>query len=356
MFNYQTIKKYSFTFAAFGIAALALGGCGSKSDVRDRISIVGSSTVFPFSSVVAEQFAGSTGFPVPKVEATGTGGGMKIFCSGTGLGGVDITNASRRMKLTEWNDCHKNGVNEILEIKIGYDGIVLANSKSGPNMDISRKDLYLALAKEVPIDGKLVKNPYKLWSDVDPSLPKTKIEVMGPPPTSGTRDAFAELVLEKGAEDIPFLKALKKSDEEKFKSAATAIREDGAWKDMGENDNLIVQALASSSETFGVFGYSFYEENKDRIKAALIDGQEPELHKIMEGKYPASRSLYFYVKKANISLIPSIRDFIIEFTAPKAAGVNGYLVDRGLIPLKEDDLKQQANVAINSILMKPPEK
>ena len=344
--------KYGMMFMA--VAAIGLAGCGKKEEVRNRIAIVGSSTVFPFSSVVAEQFATSSGNQVPKVESTGTGGGMKIFCSSTGLSGVDITNASRPMKKSEWDDCQKNGIKDIIELKIGYDGIVIADSKDGAELNLSRKDIYLALAKQVPIDGKLVDNPYKLWSDVNPALPKTKIEVMGPPPTSGTRDAFVELIMEKGAEEIPLLKALKEKDKDAFKAASTAIREDGAWKDMGENDNLIVQALTTNKEAYGIFGYSFYEENKDRLKAATIDGEIPELHKIIEGKYPASRSLYFYTKKANIPLIPSIKDYLLEFTSAKASGEKGYLVSRGLIPLKAEDLAVQAKIAASQTTMAAP--
>lgn len=349
-------KVIKFGMVLMAVSAFGLAGCGKKEEVRNRISIVGSSTVFPFSSVVAEQFATSSGNQVPKVEATGTGGGMKIFCAGTGLSGVDITNASRPMKKTEWDECQKNGVKDIIELKIGYDGIVIADAKDGAELKPTRKDIYLALAKQIPVDGKMVDNPHKFWSDVNPALPKTKIEVMGPPPTSGTRDAFVELIMEKGAEEVPFLKELKEKDKDAFKTASTAIREDGAWKDMGENDNLIVQALTTNKEAYGIFGYSFFEENKDRLKAASIDGEIPELHKIIDGKYPASRSLYFYTKKANISLIPSIKDYLIEFTSPKAAGDKGYLVSRGLIPLKPEDLAAQAKVAAEQTLMAAPEK
>lgn len=336
-----------------GLAAI-LGACSKQEAPRTRISIVGSSTVFPFASAVAEQFGASNGSNVPKVEANGTGGGIKVFCAGTGLSSVDIANASRSMKKSEYDECQKNGVKEIVEVKIGYDGIVIANAKSGEEMDLSAKDLYLALAKEIPVDGKLVPNPNKLWSDVNPAFPKNKIDVMGPPPTSGTRDAFAELILEKGAQKIDFLKSLHDSDKEAFKKAATTIREDGAWKDMGENDNLIVQALATSPKSFGIFGYSFYEENLDKLKAAKIDNIKPSLDDITSGKYAASRSLFFYVKKTNISLIPAIKGYMAEFVSPKAMGKTGYLASRGLIPLKDEEQKKQAEIIANQTLMAAP--
>lgn len=338
--------KSSKIILSLGLAAIALAACGQKaSEVRTRISIVGSSTVFPFSSAVAESFGAQNNGNVPKVEATGTGGGMKVFCAGSGAASVDIVNASRPMKKSEYDECQKNGVKEIVEFKIGYDGIVLANSKTGDEINLSRKNLYLALAKQVPVNGALVDNPYKLWSDVDPALPKTKIDVLGPPPTSGTRDAFAEMILEKGAEEVPFMKDLKSKDKDAFKKASTAIREDGAWKDMGENDNLIVQALASSKQALGVFGYSFYEENKDKLKSSKINNVVPDIKTILDGSYPASRSLFFYVKKGNLGYLPSIKNYTAEFMSAKASGEKGYLVARGLIPLKAEDLAKEAEKA-----------
>ncbi len=336
------MKLSHIAFLSLGLASV-LSACGEKSQApqtRDRISIVGSSTVFPFASIVSERMA-SSGVNIPKVESTGTGGGIKIFCSGIGVSYADIANASRQMKKSEFETCKTNGVTEIAEFKIGYDGIVIANAKTGVSLNITRKDLFLAIAKEVPIDGKLVINPYKKWNEINPELPNIDIDVMGPPPTSGTRDAFAELVLEKGAEEIEFFKELKKSNSEEFKAKSTAVREDGKWRDMGENDNLIVQGLTSNKTSFGVFGYSFYEENKDRLKAASINNQAPEIEKITSGDYPASRSIYFYVKKQNMQLIPNIDKYIVEFISDKAIGTKGYLVAKGLIPLKPEELKEQ---------------
>ncbi len=342
-------------FIALG-ALTILAACGQKETARDRISIVGSSTVFPFASAVAEAFGPSNNGKVPKVESTGTGGGIKIFCATNGLAGVDVANASRKMKKSEFETCAKNGINEIIEVKIGHDGIVLANAKAGSTLELDAKDLYLALAKEIPVNGALVANPNKTWADVNPKLPAVRIEVMGPPPTSGTRDAFAEMILEKGAEKIDFLKAMKEKDAEGFKKVAMSIREDGAWKDMGENDNLIVQALANSKDAFGVFGFSFFEENMDKLKAAKIGGKAPEIATIKDGSYPAARSLYFYVKKANLSLLPSLKGYMAEFVSPKAMGEKGYLISRGLIPLAQDELAKQTEVVNSLSTMTAPEK
>lgn len=341
------IALSAFTFVA---------ACGQKETVRDRISIVGSSTVFPFASAVAEAFGPANNGKVPKVESTGTGGGIKIFCSSTGLAGVDVANASRKMKKSEFETCGTNGIKEIIEVKIGFDGIVLANAKSGATLAVDAKDLYLALAKEIPVNGALVANPNKTWADVNPKLPAVRIEVMGPPPTSGTRDAFAEMILEKGAEKIDFLKAMKEKDAEGFKKVAMSIREDGAWKDMGENDNLIVQALANSKDAYGVFGFSFFEENMDKLKAAEIGGKAPTKETIMDGSYPAARSLYFYVKKANVSLLPSLKGYMTEFVSQKALGDKGYLVSRGLIPLPADELAKQSEIVNSLSIMTAPEK
>lgn len=304
---------------------------------RDGISIVGSSTVYPFTTVVAEQFGKTTKFKTPKIESTGSGGGLKLFCSGGGVEHPDITNSSRRIKKSEVDECAKNGVNSITEVKIGYDGIVVANSKSAPRMKISRKDLFLALAKTVPSgkDNQLIPNPYKTWKDVNPSLPNKKIEVLGPPPTSGTRDAFMELALEGGCNEFDGIKALKKEDKKLHKAVCHAIREDRSWIDAGENDILIVRKLEVNPDAFGVFGFSFLDQNMDKIQGSIIDGVEPIFEKIASGDYPVSRPLYFYVKKAHVGNIPGIEQFISEFTSEKTWGPEGYLMDKGLIPMPE---------------------
>jgi phosphate transport system substrate-binding protein len=324
------------TLIAAAVATLAVSSTAQAQAARDYISIAGSSTVFPFSSAVAEQFGRGSGFKTPKVESVGTGGGLKLFCQGLGPQYTDIANASRRMKVSEFEQCQASGVDGIVEVKIGFDGIVLANSKQSPTYQLTRKQVYMALAKQVPDPAnptKLVDNPYKNWSEIDKSLPNVKIEVLGPPPTSGTRDAFAELALEKGCEGFPWLKELKGVDEKRFKRVCTQVREDGAYVEAGENDNLIVQKLEANPKALGIFGYSFLEENLNKLHGSLIEGKEPTFENIASGDYPVSRSLYVYVKKAHVGVIPGIKEFVAEFTSEKAVGDEGYLADKGLIPL-----------------------
>jgi len=313
---------------------------------RDKISIVGSSTVFPFSTAVAEQFGKKTNFTTPVVESTGSGGGMKLFCAGVGEGTPDITNASRRIKEKEFTQCVENGVTPV-EVKIGFDGIVLANAKSGATFALTRKQIFQALAKNVPVDGKIVANPYKSWSDIDASLPALKIEVLGPPPTSGTRDAFVELAMEGGAKEFDNLKALSKEDEKGFQKIAHEVREDGAFIEAGENDNLIVQKLEANPAALGIFGFSFLDQNADKLKGATVGGVAPEFELIASGDYPISRSLYFYVKKEHVGVIPGISEFVAEFTNEGTWGDEGYLADKGLIPLPQEDRDAIAESAKN---------
>ncbi|ROQ91001.1 PstS family phosphate ABC transporter substrate-binding protein [Desulfosoma caldarium] len=309
-----------------------------RAQARDYIYIAGSSTVYPFSTVVAEQFGKALGFKTPKVESTGTGGGFKLFCAGVGVEHSDISNASRAIKKSELETCVNNGVREVVEVRIGYDGIVLANSKKASPMQLRLKDIFLALAAQIP-DPKggsaLVKNPYKTWKDVNPSLPDQKIEVLGPPPTSGTRDAFLELAMEKGALELETLKALKQTDKKAFKKVAHSLREDGAWIDAGENDNLIVQKLWANPRAMGVFGFSYLDQNTDKLQGAHVEGVAPTFESISAQQYPLSRPLFFYVKKAHVGSIPGILEFVQEFTDEKAWGPEGYLADKGLIPLPE---------------------
>jgi phosphate transport system substrate-binding protein len=321
------------------LALVAGAALASPAQARDQIRIAGSSTVFPFSTAVAESFGRASGFKTPVVESTGTGGGIQLFCSGAGLDTPDIANASRRIKASEVETCAMNGVTEIVEVKIGYDGIVLANSRKHGRLSLTKEQIFRALAKQVPIDGKLAPNPYKLWSDIDPALPKHKIEVLGPPPTSGTRDAFVELAMEGGAEAFPMLKELKAKDEKAFKAAAHAIREDGAYVEAGENDNLIVQKLEANANAVGVFGFSFLDQNADRIQGSLVANVEPTFENIASGKYGISRSLYFYVKKAHVGKVPGLKEFVAEFTSDAATGEDGYLADKGLIPLTDAERK-----------------
>jgi len=321
--------------------APAIAGAG-----RDYISIVGSSTVYPFATVVAEQFGKSTSFKTPKIESTGSGGGLKLFCAGVGVEHPDITNASRRIKQSEFERCQQNGVNEIIEVKIGYDGIVMANSKKAAPMKLSRKDIFLALAKNVP-DPKggenLIPNPYKTWKDVNPSLPDKAIEVLGPPPTSGTRDAFVELAMEGGAKKFAWIAALKKKDQNAYKAICHTIREDGAYVEAGENDNLIVQKLEANPNALGIFGFSFLDQNMDKIQGSFVDNVEPTFENIADGKYPVSRPLFFYVKKAHVDVIPGIKEYLAEFASDKAWGPEGYLSEKGMIPMPDSERQQFQN-------------
>lgn len=350
-----------------------------SASARDSISIVGSSTVYPFATVVAERFGKSTDFKAPKVESTGSGGGLKLFCKGVGVATADITNASRRIKSSEFEQCQKNGVTDIVEVLIGYDGIVLANAKGTAPMNLSRKDIYLALAKLVPgPDGKLIENPNKTWKDVNPTLPAKKIEVLGPPPTSGTRDAFAELALEGGARSIPDIAALRgmgadQADEiqalvkklgieaawdtsvknkgasakgkDVVKIIGRSVREDGAYIEAGENDNLIVNKLVANPNALGIFGFSFLDQNSDKVQGSIIDGNEPSFDAIASGTYKVSRPLYFYVKKAHIGTVPGIQEYLNTFVSEDTIGPDGYLVDKGLIPLGEEQYEEMSSGA-----------
>ena len=349
------IKKSLMAVAA---ASLVVSGAVGAQAARDYIFIVGSSTVYPFATVVAENFGRSTGFRTPKIESTGSGGGLKLFCSGIGIEHPDITNASRRIKSSEVDLCASNGVTDIVEVRIGYDGIVLANDKAAPLFDLSLRDVWLALAKEVPNpDGSedvanMVANPYKTWKDVNPALPALKIEVLGPPPTSGTRDAFVELAMEGGCKTFGWLGALKSADKSVYKSICHTVREDGAYVEAGENDNLIVQKLQANPAALGIFGFSFLDQNADRLKGSMINGQEPTFEAISDGAYPVSRSLYFYVKKAHVGVIPGMQEYLSEFTNDKAWGPDGYLADRGLIPMPEAERQQYATDVRSLSLLK----
>ncbi|MDX1737070.1 MAG: PstS family phosphate ABC transporter substrate-binding protein [Alphaproteobacteria bacterium] len=323
------------TVAAAALGVVAVAGIA---EARDQIRIVGSSTVFPFATAVAENFGKSTDFKTPVVESTGSGGGLKLFCEGVGVSHPDITNASRRIKSSEVERCAKNGITDIVEVKVGYDGIVIGNSKSAPQLSLTKKQIFLALAKEIPDgNGGFIPNPHKTWADVDASLPNTKIEVLGPPPTSGTRDAFVELAMEGGAKKIEVLAKLRKSDKKAFKAIAHSIREDGAFVEAGENDNLIVQKLEANPNAFGIFGFSFLDQNSDKIQGSKVGGVEPTFEAIADSQYGVSRSLFFYVKKAHVGVIPGIEEYLAEFTSDDAWGDEGYLSDRGLIPMPSEE-------------------
>ncbi len=315
--------KFSNLLALTAATAIA----ATAAQARDQIRIVGSSTVFPFSTAVAEQFGKTTDFATPVVEATGSGGGAKLFCAGVGVEHPDITNASRRMKAKEFKLCQENGVTEITESIVGYDGIVVANAIEGAEFDLTVGQLWTALAANGPLP--------MLWSEIDPALPATKIEVLGPPPSSGTRDAFEELVMEEGCE-----MAGGNCDE-------IEMRADGVWVDAGENDNLMVSKLTANPAAVAVFGFSFLDQNSDSVKGANVGGVEPTFENIASGDYPVSRSLYYYIKKAHVGVIPGIQEYANEFASEAAAGEEGYLVDKGLIPLPEDAFAVNADAISN---------
>lgn len=345
--------RKELTVAAVTAFAAAFAG---QAAARDYITIVGSSTVFPFATTVAENFGRSTSFKTPKIESTGSGGGLKLFCAGVGVDHPDITNASRRIKGSEFDTCQGNGIKDIVEVTIGYDGIAIANSKEADQYDLTPKDIFLALAKDVPDPkggDKLVANPYKTWKEVNDALPDAKIEVLGPPPTSGTRDAFVELAMEAGCKKFDFIKAMKKEDKKKYKAVCHGVREDGAYIEAGENDNLIVQKLEANPKALGIFGFSFLDQNTDQIQGSKVNGVAPTFESIASGDYPVSRSLYFYVKKAHVGTIPGIEEYVAEFTSDKAWGDEGYLADKGLIPMPED---MRAKVAKSSRDMEPMSK
>ena len=329
------IRK-TIAVAAVAVAAVAMTG---TAHARDQLRIVGSSTVYPFSTAVAEQFGKSGKFKTPVVESTGTGGGMRLFCSGVGEDFPDISNASRRIEPSEFENCAKNGVNGITEVVVGYDGIVFMNSKSGPDFVLTREDMYKATAKDVPVGGKLVPNPYKNWSDVNPSLPKEPILVYGPAPNHGTRDAYVELVLDPACEKQPEIKALDKAEKKK---ACQAVREDGAWVEVSENYTVIQQKITSNPAALGIITFSYLDQNRDKVKAAPVDGVIATYDNIAANKYPVSRPLFFYIKKQHVAMIPGMKEYIAEFTSDKAWGKEGYLADKGLIASPDAQRKEQA--------------
>ncbi len=326
------------TLTVAALAAVTVAGAATGAQARDQIRIVGSSTVYPFTTAVAEQFGKTAGFKTPVVESTGTGGGFKLFCAGVGVEHPDLTNASRAIKTGEIETCAKNGVTEVVEMKVGYDGITFSNSKKSPQIDVTREQLFLALAKQVPVGGKLVDNPYKNWNEIDPKLPAQKIEVLGPPPTSGTRDAWVELVMEEACEKFPEIKALKE-DKKAHSAACKSMREDGAFIEAGENDNLIVQKLEANPKAFGIFGFSFLDQNTDKLQGSKVEGVEASFENIADGKYPVSRPLFVYAKKAHVGVIPGMKEYIAEYTSEKAWGKDGYLAAKGLIPMPDAERK-----------------
>ncbi len=326
------------TLTLAALAALATVAFAGAAAARDQIRIVGSTAVYPFATVVAETFGKTTDHKTPVIESTGSGSGLKLFCAGKGVDTPDITNASRAIKQSEIETCAKNGVESITEVKIGYDGIVMANALEGPDFNLSNKDIFLALAKTVPNPEnpeELIDNPYKSWSDVRDGLPAEEIKVMGPPPTSGTRDAFVELGMEPGCEAIEAVAKLEETDKDKFKAVCGAVREDGAYVETGEIDTLIIQKLVKDQTALGIFGFSLLDQARDNIKGAAIDDVTPTFEAIADGSYPMSRPLFFYVKNEHRDTIPGMNEYLEAFVSDQAMGPDGYLVEKGLIPMDE---------------------
>lgn len=342
-------KTATLTFALLASAALAAcGGGGSGSASRDQIRAVGSSTVYPFAKAVAEGLAkADPSIKSAIIESTGTGAGMKLFCAGVGVAHPDVANASRRMKKSEYDDCAKNGVKDLVEVQVGLDGIAFAEATGGPEMKLTVEDVYKALAAN-PF-GK--PNTAKNWNDVNPALPAIPILVYGPPSTSGTRDALAELVMTTGCDSDPAMKALKDTDKDAHKKVCTEVRTDGAYVDSGENDNLIVQKIAANPKAIGVFGFSFLEENMDKLKGVPMNGVAPTYATISDFSYPGARPLYIYIKAAHLNSIKGLKEFALEFS--RAWGPDGYLKRQGMVVAPEDVRAANAKIAAEMTLLDP---
>ncbi|MFO7759761.1 MAG: substrate-binding domain-containing protein [Roseovarius sp.] len=344
------------SYTKLSVSALALAAMSATAAAaRDQISIVGSSTVFPYTQAVAEQFANDTGRPSPVVESTGTGGGMQIFCEGIGESHPDLTGASRAMKASEWDRCEENGVTDVTEALIGFDGLSLAVSRDNDfDWDLTLGEVYLALGAEVPVDGEWVENPYQTWSEIDSRLPDTDILVLGPPPTSGTRDAFVELAMHAGCEELDYV-ADGDFDGDWVDENCSRMRTDGPFVEAGENDNLIVQRLNSDPDALGIFGYSFLFENEDTLKGVKLDGVAPNFDTIADKSYPVSRPLYFYVKNDHRGVIPGLNEFVEEYMSEDALAPGGYLSERGLVPLVDDRRAELQERVLDGVAMDPKE-
>ncbi len=351
---------HSMKITASVLAILAASA--TIATAREQVRVVGSSTVFPYSQAVAENFANASGMASPVVESTGTGGGFKVFCEGVGEGFADVTGASRAIKKSEFDLCASNGVTDISEVLIGYDGLSLAVSSATPHTwALTEKQIYQALAAEVEVNGEWVANPYMKWSDIDASLPDVEILAYGPPPTSGTRDAFVELALHDGCKALDFVKALKetaaKEDYDAFiTDSCSRMRQDGLFVEAGENDNLIVQRLEADPNAVGIFGYSFLFENKDKLKGIPVNGVEPNEATIADFSYGVARPLYIYIKNAHRGVIPGLNEFVTEFVSDGAMAAEGYLEERGLTPLAGDVLVQAQAAATDATNMTAPAK
>lgn len=314
--------------------AVGLAAPEANAQARDQVRVVGSSTVFPFTTAVAEQFGRQGAFRTPVVESTGTGGGMRLFCAGIGPQHPDIANASRRMTAAEWESCQRNGVTGVSELLIGFDGVVVAMRRGAPTFNLTREQLWRALARDVPVGGQWVRNPHTHWNQIDPALPNLPIEFIGPPPTSGTRDVVNDMVMSAGCRNVAEVRAI--ADTRERQTRCQSIREDGRFVEGGENDNLIVQRISAERPgVMGIFGFSFLDQNPDRVVGMPVDGVEPTYETIQAGRYPMARPLFLYVKSEHVGVIPGLREFLLEYTSERAMGENGYLLPRGLIALSE---------------------
>jgi len=340
------------TASVLAMAALS----ATAASARDQVRVVGSSTVFPYSQAAAENFANATGMPAPVVESTGTGGGFKVFCGGIGEDHADLTGASRAMKASEYELCAQNGVTDITEALIGYDGLSIAVSRETPfDWALTEEQVYLALAAQVPVDGEWKDNPYQNWSDIDASLPETPILAYGPPPTSGTRDAFVELVMHDGCKRLPFVTE-GGFDGDWVAENCSRMRQDGPFVEAGENDNLIVQRLEADPNAVGIFGYSFLYENNDKLQGIAIDGVAPSPDTIADFSYGVARPLYFYIKNAHRGVIPGMNEFIAEFVSEAGLGDGGYQQERGLTVLDADKLAEVQKNVMDAVSMEAPAK
>ncbi|MFV1849612.1 MAG: substrate-binding domain-containing protein [Porticoccaceae bacterium] len=325
------------TLALTAIAASIAFAATTAAQARDQIRIVGSSTIFPLTTKVAEHYAKTTGEPAPVVESTGSGGGFKLFCGGIGEQYPDIVDASRPITGSETAICAANSVRNISEIKIGYDGIVLLGSRQAPSMEITARQLYLALARTIPINGASVPNPNEKWSDVDPTLPDIKIRVYGPPPTSGTRDLMGQLLMDQGCATFSDIASLEASDPDSFRLLCRTIREDGAYIEAGENDRLVISKLEKDPTSYGVMGFNNLERNREKLQGIPVNGVAPDYETILDGSYPASRALYLYVKDDHQQLVRSLGNFVSTYVSEAVIGEEGLLADNGLVPLTTDE-------------------
>ncbi|OSQ31825.1 substrate-binding domain-containing protein [Thalassospira sp. MCCC 1A03138] len=318
-------------------ASISMMLAANTAQARDQIRIVGSSTIFPLTTKVAEYFGKTTGEPAPVVESTGSGGGFKLFCGGIGAEYPDIVDASRQITGSETAICAANSVRNISEIKIGYDGIVLMGGRNAPTMSLTARQLYLALARTVPVQGASVPNPNVKWSDIDADLPDIPIRVYGPPPTSGTRDLMGQLLMDKGCATFSDIASLEASDPESFRLLCRTIREDGAYIAAGENDRLVISKLEKDPKSYGIMGFNNLDRNRDTMQGVSINGVAPDYDTILDGSYPGSRALYLYVKDDHQQLVRTLGSFISTYTSDTVIGEEGLLAENGLVPLPDDE-------------------